>query len=77
MIHETIYTNKYELIVSDSEPINNGDWIFREFNGKVEKYISYCNYGSMEWLKKVIAHRPLKYAPMLEGVSLINEGGNK
>ena len=78
MINEIIYTNDYALIVSD-EQIKD----VRPYKGKfhLEKgYIinQFPNYlTDLSDCKLIIAHKPLTDAPILEGVPLINEGGNK
>jgi hypothetical protein len=78
MINEIIYTNDYALIVSD-EQIKD----VRPYKGKyhIEKgYIinQFPTYlTDLSDCKLIIAHKPLTDAPILEGVPLINEGGNK
>ena len=84
MKHEIIYTEHYELIVSDEE-IKEGDFnVPSDFDRTSD--ISITSEEDLEVVndrfngyKKVITHRPLKDAPILEGVSLINEtyGGGK
>ena len=70
---EIIYTEHYALIVSDSEPINMGDSIYDIVNKEVhEANDEWNNDTHPEWAK-VIAHRPLTDAPILEGVSLLPE----
>jgi hypothetical protein len=78
MKHEIIYTEHYALIVSDEE-IKEGDFnVPSDFDRTSD--ISITSEEDLEVVndrfngyKKVIAHRPLKDAPILEGVSLINE----
>ena len=78
MKQEIIYTEHYALIVSD-EQIKD----VRPYKGKyhIEKgYIinQFPNYlTDLSDCKLIIAHKPLTDAPILEGVPLINEGGNK
>ena len=78
MKQEIIYTEHYALIVSD-EQIKD----VRPHKGKyhLEKgYIinQFPNYlTDLSDCKLIIAHKPLTDAPILEGVPLINEGGNK
>jgi hypothetical protein len=78
MKNEIIYTENYALIVSDEEIKD-----VRPYKGKyhLEKgYIinKFPNYlTDLSDCKLIIAHRPLTNAPILEGVPLINEGGNK
>jgi hypothetical protein len=67
MKHEIIYIDGYSLIVSDEE-IKEGDcylspsgiWFYNHLN---PNHVKEC--------KKVIAHRPLTDAPILEGVALL------
>jgi hypothetical protein len=78
MKNEIIYTENYALIVSDEEIKD-----VRPYKGKyhIEKgYIinKFPNYlTDLSDCKLIIAHKPLTDAPILEGVPLINEGGNK
>jgi hypothetical protein len=71
---EIIYTENYELIVSDEE-IND----VRPYKGKYHLEKGYIINQFPDYLtdlsdcKLIIAHRPLKDAPILEGVPLINE----
>jgi hypothetical protein len=81
MKQEIIYTEHYALIVSD-EKIVEGSFIYETNIGEVSKvdkwYCEIVDKGvKVEPSVKVIAHRPLTDAPILEGVPLINEGGNK
>ena len=70
---EIIYTDDYALIVSDEEPINMGDSIYDIVNKEVhEANDEWNNNTHPEWAK-VIAHRPLTDAPILEGVPLLPE----
>ena len=75
MTNEIIYTEDYALIVSDKQAKEN-DWGYIPFEGGQVKLIG--KFFADDW-RKVIGHRPLKDAPILEGVDLINEtyGGNK
>jgi hypothetical protein len=73
-----LYTEDYALIVSDEE-IKEGDFnIPSDFNRTSD--ISITSEEDLEVVndrfngyKKIIAHRPLTDAPILEGVPLINE----
>jgi hypothetical protein len=88
MIEEIIYTDHYALIVSDEE-IKEGDYCTSDLNiideGKIHNSYTIFRALHEEHLtllkscKKIIAHRPLTDAPILEGLPLINEayGGNK
>jgi hypothetical protein len=74
MKHEIIYTEHYALIVSDEET-KHGDFFISSqfFQPTLEKYIDPYNQSSIT--KKIIAHRPLTDAPILEGVPLLPEFG--
>ena len=78
MNHEIIYTDEYALIVSDEE-IKKGDYIFCIEDVKDDLKIERVSIRTIHWLvnssifKKVIAHRPLTDAPILEGVPLLPE----
>jgi hypothetical protein len=63
MEHEIIYIDDYALIVSDEQTKEN-DWGYFRFQGGDVKLIDKL---------KVIAHRPLTDAPILEGVPLLPE----
>jgi len=73
MKHEIIYTDDYALIVSDSELINMGDSIYdlvcKEIHTANDEW---DNDTHPEWAK-IIAHRPLTDAPILEGICLLPE----
>ena len=69
MKNEIIYTEQYALIVSDEE-IKEG-YYFYSVRGLIEKAI--INYSKNEHNGVIIAHRPLKDAPILEGVPLLPE----
>ena len=69
MKQEIIYTENYALIVSDKQAKEN-DWGYIPFEGGQVKLIG--KFFADDW-RKIIAHRPLKDAPILEGVDLINE----
>ena len=73
MKQEIIYTEHYALIVSDSEPINMGDSIYdlvgKEIHSANDEW---DNDTHFEWAK-VLAHRPLKDAPIIQGVPLLPE----
>ena len=69
MKHEIIYTEHYALIVSDEKAKEN-DWGYIQFQGGDVKLVG--KYFADDW-KKIIAHRPLTDASILEGVPLINE----
>jgi hypothetical protein len=71
MKQEIIYTDVYALIVSD-EIITVGDFYYERCD------IMRCEYKEeandlQDACKKVIAHRPLTDAPILEGVPLLPE----
>jgi hypothetical protein len=76
MKHKIIYTNDYALIVSDEE-IKEGDFnIPSDFDRTSD--ISITSEEDLEVVndrfngyKKIIAHRPLTDAPILEGVTLL------
>jgi len=76
MKHEIIYTEHYALIVSDGE-IKEGDFnVPSDFDRTSD--ISITSKEDLEVVndkfngyKKVIAHRPLTDAPVLEGVPLL------
>lgn len=68
MKHETIYTDKYELIVSDEQAKEN-DWGYIPSQGGEVKLVH--KFFASDW-RKIIAHRPLTDSPILKGVSLIN-----
>ena len=73
MKHEIIYTEHYALIVSD-EKVVEGDTLFcTEIKNLMIGGITseQLRYLDSEIFKKVIAHRPLTDAPILEGVPLI------
>jgi hypothetical protein len=69
MKHEIIYTEHYALIVSDEQSKEN-DWGYIPFQGGEVKLVG--KYFADDW-RKVIAHRPLIDAPILEGVPLLPE----
>ena len=69
MKQEIIYTDGYALIVSD-EQAKESDWGYIPFQGGDVKLVGM--YYASDW-KKVIAHRPLTDAPILEGVPLLPE----
>jgi hypothetical protein len=69
MKEEIIYTDDYALILSDEQTKEN-DWGYIQFQGGDVKLIG--KYFADDWLK-VIAHRPLTDAPILEGVPLLPE----
>jgi hypothetical protein len=66
---EIIYTEHYALILGDEQTKEN-DWGYIRFQGGDVKLIG--KYFADDWLK-VIAHRPLTDAPILEGVPLLPE----
>jgi hypothetical protein len=78
MKQEIIYTEHYALIVSD-EQIKD----VRPHKGKYHLEKGYIINQFPDYLtdlsdcKLIIAHKPLTDAPILQGVPLINEGGNK
>ena len=77
MKQEIIYTEHYALIVSD-EKIVEGSFIYETNIGEVSKvdkwYCEILEKGvKVEPFVKVIAHRPLTNAPILEGVALLPE----
>jgi hypothetical protein len=67
MKHEIIYTEHYALIVSDEQAKEN-DWGYIPFQGGEVELVG--KYFADDW-RKVIAHRPLKDTPILEGVPLL------
>jgi hypothetical protein len=67
MKHEIVYTDDYALIVSN-EQAKESDWGYIPFQGGDVKLVG--KFFADDW-KKVIAHQPLKDAPILEGVPLI------
>lgn len=69
MKNEIIYTEDYALIVSDEQAKEN-DWGYIPSQGGEVKLVH--NFFASDW-RKIIAHRPLIDAPILEGVSLINQ----
>jgi hypothetical protein len=74
MEKEIVYTEKYALILSDDE-IKQGDYrvnIQRNTIHFVNEEPSYFNQRN-DVFKKVIAHRPLSDAPILEGVPLLEK----
>ena len=74
MKKEIVYTDKYALIVSDDE-IKQGDYrvnIQRNTIHFVDEEPSYFNQRN-DVFKKVIAHRPLSDAPILEGLPLLEK----
>jgi hypothetical protein len=78
---EIIYTEHYALIVSD-EKIVEGSFIYETNIGEVSKvdkwYCEILEKGvKVEPSVKVIAHRPLSDAPILEGVPLLPEFGKE
>jgi hypothetical protein len=85
MKKEIIYTADYALVVSDEE-IKEGDLVFVDCSEvevqdirKVKDYYNeqflFENGGQIhiDYCKKVIAHRPLKDGPILEGITLLPE----
>jgi hypothetical protein len=72
---EIIYTENYAIIVSDEEIKD-----VRPYKGKYHLEKGYIINQFPDYLtdlsdcKLIITHRPLKDAPILEGVPLINEG---
>jgi hypothetical protein len=79
---EIIYTDDYALIVSD-EKIKEKDWFF---NGEHILQASRITdiiidtegqWSEIKTSKKIIAHRPLTDAPILEGVPLLPEFGKE
>jgi hypothetical protein len=69
MKHEIIYTEDYALTVS-GEKIEKGNWMYREIEGLVVNTPDFWFDFQIPY-KKVIAHRPLIDAPILEGVPLL------
>jgi hypothetical protein len=81
MEQEIIYTEHYALIVSD-EKIVEGSFIYETNIGEVSKvdkwYCEIVDKGvKVEPSVKVIAHRPLTDAPILEGVPFLPEFGKE
>jgi hypothetical protein len=68
MKKEIIYTEHYALIISDEQAKEN-DWGYIPFQGGEIKLVG--KYFADDWLK-LIAHRPLSDAPILEGVPLFD-----
>jgi hypothetical protein len=66
---EIIYTEQYALIVSDEKPLYD-HYYFNVSVLAVRTGTDDSDYTE-EHLKKVIGHRPLKDAPILEGVPLM------
>jgi hypothetical protein len=71
MKQETIQTEKYILIVDDSE-IKDGDWHIKINKNKVGNYPLDSVNPNKGRYKKIIAHLPLNGASILDGVPLIN-----
>jgi hypothetical protein len=71
MKQEIIYAEQYALIVSDEE-IKQGDWCVDKHD-VVYKQETDKIFPKFSGAKKVIAHRPLTDAPILEGVPLLPE----
>jgi hypothetical protein len=71
MKHEIIYTEHYALIVSD-EKIEKYDYVFNPIYKTLYQWIENADihFDRID-AKKVIAHRPLTDAPILEGVALL------
>jgi hypothetical protein len=67
MKHEITYTEHYAIIVIDEQAIES-DWGYIPFQGGEVKLVG--RFFADDW-KKVIAHRPLKDAHILEGVPLL------
>ena len=67
MKHEIIYTEYYALILGDEQAKEN-DWGYIQFQGGDVKLVG--KYFADDW-KKIIAHRPLKDAEILQGVPLL------
>lgn len=73
MKHNIIKTDNYLLVVDESE-IKVGDWYYVPRTNKAYK----CQYDPTELemekrfgVRKVIAHLPLNFSPILEGVPLL------
>jgi hypothetical protein len=73
MRHEIIYIDGYSLIVSD-EKIEKYDYVFNPIYKTLYQWIENADihFDRID-AKKVIAHRPLTDAPILEGVALLPE----
>jgi hypothetical protein len=69
MKEEIIYTEHYALILGDEQAKEN-DWGYIQFQGGDVKLVG--KYFADDW-KKIIAHRPLTDAPILEGVPILPE----
>jgi hypothetical protein len=69
MKHEIIYTDGYALIVSD-EHIKEGDCYL---SSSGIWFYNHLNPNHIKESKKIIAHRPLTDAPILEGVPILPE----
>jgi hypothetical protein len=90
MKHEIIYTNYYALIVSDEEMVEGGYALLKKKDYfEIQKALPSCLKNAFRnaecWNaenrvhnsghRKIIAHRPLTDAPILEGVPLLPEFG--
>jgi hypothetical protein len=67
MNHEIIYTDEYALIVSDEIP----DGFYYDTYLKDLRHTDCSEYGESSITKKVIAHRPLTDAPIIEVIPLL------
>jgi hypothetical protein len=67
MKHEITYTEHYAIIVID-EQARESDWGYIPFQGGEVKLVG--RFFADDW-KKVIAHRPLNDAHIIEGVPLL------
>jgi hypothetical protein len=71
MKYEIIFTEQYALIVSGEKPLY-GEYYLNEFIIAVRTGRDDSDYFK-DYIKKIIAHRPLTDAPVLEGVPLLPE----
>ena len=78
MKHEIVYTDDYALIVSDEQIEDVRPFIGRYHLEKGNMIYQFPTYlTDLTYCKLIIAHRPLKDAPILEGVSLLREFGQE
>ena len=74
MKNEIIYTDDYALIVSDEQIEDVRPFVGRYHLEKGHMIFQFPTYWTdLTYCKLIIAHRPLKDAPILKGVPLINE----
>ncbi len=74
MRHKIIYTEDYSLILSDEQIEDVRPFVGRYHLEKGHMIFQFPTYlTDLTYCKLIIAHRPLKDAPILKGVPLINE----